>query len=89
VKLLIDENLSRKLVAQSPDATVWEYAKANGFTILTADVDFFELATTLGPPPKFSGYGDGTIRRAMLRAFFGEKQFGSPSLKATLSLDCL
>jgi predicted nuclease of predicted toxin-antitoxin system len=63
VKLIIDENLSRRLVArladlfpgsihvtdvaleQSPDASVWEYAKANGFTILTADAD--------GPP----GYG--------------------------------
>jgi len=70
VKLLIDENLSRRLVArlsdlfpgsshvtevalaESPDAAVWEYAKANGCTILTADADFFELATTLGPPPK-------------------------------------
>jgi predicted nuclease of predicted toxin-antitoxin system len=63
VKLLIDENLSRRFVArladlfpgsihvmaislaESPDAEVWEYAKANGFTILTADADFFELTT--------------------------------------------
>jgi predicted nuclease of predicted toxin-antitoxin system len=70
VKLLIDENLSRKLIArlsdlfpgsihvtsvslaESPDAAVWEYAKANGFTILTADADFFELTTSHGPPPK-------------------------------------
>jgi predicted nuclease of predicted toxin-antitoxin system len=36
----------------SPDVDVWEYAKANEFTILTADADFFVLATTLGPPPK-------------------------------------
>jgi predicted nuclease of predicted toxin-antitoxin system len=36
----------------SPDAAVWEYAKSNGFVTLTADADFFELATTLGPPPK-------------------------------------
>jgi predicted nuclease of predicted toxin-antitoxin system len=70
LKLIIDENLSRRLVArvadlfpgsihvtdvaleESPDASVWEYAKANGFTILTADADFFELTTDLGPPPK-------------------------------------
>ena len=70
MKLLIDENLSRRLaarlsdlfpgsihvtevaLAESPDVAVWEYAKAKGFTILTADADFFELATTLGPPPK-------------------------------------
>jgi predicted nuclease of predicted toxin-antitoxin system len=70
VKLLLDENLSRRLVRriadlfpdsehigakgllQAPDAVVWEFAKANGFAIATADADFYELATTLGPPPK-------------------------------------
>jgi predicted nuclease of predicted toxin-antitoxin system len=70
LKLLIDENLSRKLVfnlldlfpgsihlsqadlLQSPDSLVWEYAKTNGFAILSADADFFELASTLAPPPK-------------------------------------
>jgi predicted nuclease of predicted toxin-antitoxin system len=70
VKLLFDENLSRRLVGriadlfpdsehisakgllQAPDAAVWEYAKLNGFAIVTADADFYELATTLGPPPK-------------------------------------
>jgi predicted nuclease of predicted toxin-antitoxin system len=66
VKLIIVENLSRRLVArladlfpgsihvtdvaleESPDASIWEYAKANGCTILTADADFFELATDFG-----------------------------------------
>jgi predicted nuclease of predicted toxin-antitoxin system len=70
LKLLVDENLSRKLVSnlldlfpgsihlsradllQSPDFVVWEYAKAKGSAILSAYADFFELASTLGPPPK-------------------------------------
>jgi predicted nuclease of predicted toxin-antitoxin system len=70
VKLLLDENLSRRLVwriadlfadsahvsteglLQVPDSAVWEYAMTNGFSIVTADADFYELATTLGPPPK-------------------------------------
>jgi predicted nuclease of predicted toxin-antitoxin system len=37
---------------QAPDKTVWEFAKSNNFSILTADADFHELAITLGPPPK-------------------------------------
>jgi predicted nuclease of predicted toxin-antitoxin system len=37
---------------ESLDIDIWEFARANGFTILTTDADFFELATTLGPPPK-------------------------------------
>lgn len=28
------------------------WAKANGFTILSQDVDFAEMAALLGPPPK-------------------------------------
>ncbi len=70
MKLLLDENLSRRLVPrildlfpesvhvsavellQAPDSEVWEFAKANGFAIVTADADFYELATTLGTPPK-------------------------------------
>jgi predicted nuclease of predicted toxin-antitoxin system len=37
---------------QTPDKTVREYAKSNGFSIVTADADFYELAVALGPPPK-------------------------------------
>jgi predicted nuclease of predicted toxin-antitoxin system len=70
VKLLLDENLSRKLVTrladlypnsvhvaeagllESPDREIWEYAKAGNFVIVSTDSDFYELATTIGPPPK-------------------------------------
>ncbi|MGD0480520.1 MAG: DUF5615 family PIN-like protein [Terracidiphilus sp.] len=70
MKLILDENLSRRLVPRiadlfpdsthvalvsllrAPDSAVWEFAKAHGFAIVTADADFYELATTVGPPPK-------------------------------------
>ena len=70
MKLLLDENLSRRLVQriadlfpdsvhvsaegllQAPDIRVWEFAKSNSYSIVTADADFYELATTLGHPPK-------------------------------------
>ena len=69
MKLLFDENLSRRLVArlaelcpnsahvadagllESRDSEICAFAKA-GFVIVTADSDFYELATTIGPPPK-------------------------------------
>jgi predicted nuclease of predicted toxin-antitoxin system len=35
-----------------PDAVVWEYAKAHGFTFLTKDKDFASLSLTWGAPPK-------------------------------------
>jgi predicted nuclease of predicted toxin-antitoxin system len=70
VKLLFDENLSRKLVARladlypgsahvadhdllsRPDRDVWEFARIAGYVIVTTDADFYEFATSFGPPPK-------------------------------------
>ena len=70
MKLLFDENLSRKLVMrlaelyshsahvadadllERPDLEIWEFAKAGDFIIVTTDSDFYELAATVGPPPK-------------------------------------
>ena len=34
------------------DESIWEYAGANGFTIVTADSDFLDLAKSRGAPPK-------------------------------------
>ncbi len=35
------------------DQTVWEYAAANGFTIVSKDSDFHQRSLTFGAPPKF------------------------------------
>src|ERR1043165_1244153 len=34
------------------DQAIWDYAKETGLTIVSQDVDFAEMATLLGPPPK-------------------------------------
>jgi predicted nuclease of predicted toxin-antitoxin system len=35
-----------------PDRTIWDFAKAEGFTIVTFDSDFYDLSLLLGHPPK-------------------------------------
>ncbi len=70
MKLLLDENLSRRLVPflqhdypgssqvaligleSASDTVVWQYAKTNGFVILTRDADFQELSLVWGQPPQ-------------------------------------
>ena len=70
MKLLFDENLSRKLAVrlaelypesahvvevdmlESPDRAIWEFAKTRDFVIVSTGSDFYELATTTGPPTK-------------------------------------
>ena len=39
-------------LAKSSDAEVWDYAKLNGFTIVSKDSDFQERSVLLGGPPK-------------------------------------
>jgi len=38
---------------------VWEYAKANGFTLVSLDSDFAEMAALLRSPPKVIWLGCG------------------------------
>jgi predicted nuclease of predicted toxin-antitoxin system len=48
-----DSNQLRLLgMAEADDRTIWDYAKANGFVLVSQDVDFAEIATLFGPPPK-------------------------------------
>lgn len=37
---------------EADDRLIWEYAKANDFILVSQDVDFADLATLYGPPPK-------------------------------------
>lgn len=70
MKLLLDENLSRRIVpflqATFPGSTqvalvglesasdfeVWQYAKDNGFVIVSRDSDFQERSLIAGHPPQ-------------------------------------
>jgi predicted nuclease of predicted toxin-antitoxin system len=70
MKLLLDENLSRRIVpflqAEFPgssqvallgleganDLEIWEYAKTNGFVIVSRDSDFQERSLVNGYPPQ-------------------------------------
>jgi predicted nuclease of predicted toxin-antitoxin system len=70
MKLLLDEQLSRRIVPflqaaypgstqvaligmeRASDREIWEYARANGFAIVTKDSDFYDLSLVLGAPPQ-------------------------------------
>lgn len=90
MKLLLDENLSPRLVRriddlfagsvhvrsvgfrQTPDREIWEFARFNGFAILTADADFHDLAVSFGHPPKIillkgCDYGNA-VAEALIRS---------------------
>jgi predicted nuclease of predicted toxin-antitoxin system len=43
------------------DLTIWEFAKANKYTILTFDEDFLELQNLLSYPPKIIWLRTGNV----------------------------
>lgn len=71
MKLLLDENLSDRIVPRiidlypdsehvktlgltnTEDALIWDFAKNNGFAIVSKDSDFYQRSLLYGHPPKF------------------------------------
>lgn len=39
-------------MANADDLTLWRYAGANGYALVSFDADFADFATLYGPPPK-------------------------------------
>ena len=46
------------------DSEIWQFAKQNGFTIVTFDSDFFDIATLSGFPPKIVWLRTGNLTTA-------------------------
>jgi predicted nuclease of predicted toxin-antitoxin system len=51
---------------EADDRIIWDYAKANGFTIVSLDADFAEMAALLPPPPKVIWLRVGNEPRARI-----------------------
>ncbi len=51
-----------------PDEDVWEYARDNGFTIVSKDSDFYQRSLLYGHPPKLVWLRIGNCNRDILVA---------------------
>lgn len=81
-------------LARASDSDIWEFARGNGFAIVSMDADFYDLSVLRGPPPKViwlqagntstSFVQDLLIRRSdMLREFASHPDEGCLILDAT------
>ncbi len=100
MKLLLDENLSRRLVPflqhdfpgstqivllgmeSASDKEVWTRAQADGYVVVTKDVDFQELSLVWGAPPHVVRLRPpNSDRAAILKLLLDNKDFIVPSLE--------
>ncbi|MEI6330250.1 MAG: DUF5615 family PIN-like protein [Pseudanabaena sp. ELA645] len=51
-----------------PDEDIWEYARNNGFTIVSKDSDFYQRSMLYGHPPKLVWLRIGNCNRDILVA---------------------
>jgi len=56
------------------DLLIWNFAKDEGYTIVTFDADFYELQLTKGFPPKIIWLRFGNSTRSELTKFFLDKR---------------
>jgi predicted nuclease of predicted toxin-antitoxin system len=107
VKLLFDQNLSRKLVvrlqdiypdsshvqfhklAEVTDTEVWNFAKKNGFYIVTQDADFSERSRLYGSPPKIIWLRCGNVPTNQVEFILRSGIEAIQELESNNTLDCL
>ena len=53
---------------RADDRTIWDFAKANGFVLVSCDADFAEMAVLFGPPPKVIWLRRGNQRTGLIQA---------------------
>lgn len=84
MKLLLDENLSRRVVPflqeaypgssqvallgleTATDQQVWDYARRDGYVIVSKDSDFYDLSLLQGTPPQVIWIKTGNASKAAI-----------------------
>jgi len=107
LKLLFDQNLSRKLVnrladlfpdashvqfhnlTDADDSEIWEFAKIQGFCIVTQDADFAERSRLYGSPPKVIWLRCGNTQTNNVEAILRSGADAIQELLDNSILDCL
>jgi predicted nuclease of predicted toxin-antitoxin system len=72
-----------------PDRLIWEFAKKEGFTILTFDSDFYELSLTQGHPPKLIWIKSGNVTTNNLLKLLSGKASQVQNFADDSELSCL
>ncbi len=76
-------------MAQADDRAIWQYAKENGFTLVSLDADFAEMATLLGAPPKVIWLRRGNQPTAVFEKLLRDHSEAIAAFERDASTACL
>lgn len=76
-------------MADASDQDIWQYAAAQGFTIVSLDSDFADMAALLGSPPKVLWLRCGNQPTAKIEQILRERLTAIGSFENEESAACL
>jgi predicted nuclease of predicted toxin-antitoxin system len=76
-------------LAEKTDTEVWEFAKANGFFVVTQDADFMERSRLYGSPPKVVWLRCGNAPTRRIEALLRSGETAIQELQSNPDLHCL
>ncbi len=74
---------------RASDAEIWDYAKTHGFTIVSQDADFQELAQLQGGPPKVIWMQSVNTSTEAMRSLFMSEHEKVKTFLQNPELSCL
>ena len=87
--LFPDSNQVRRAgLETADDRAIWEFAKANGFVIVSQDSDFADMAALYGPPPKVIWLRCGNQTTEFIERLFRSHAQAIIAFEASASAAC-
>ena len=83
------EHVNSTGLENKSDRMIWDFAKREGFTIVTFDSDFYDFSLTQGQPTKLIWIKSGNITTTNLERLFSEKVDQIKQLEDDKELSCL
>lgn len=72
-----------------PDKEIWDFAKKEGFVLVTFDSDFYDLSLTYGHPPKLIWLKTGNMTTKNLEKVLADKVSQIEDFVVDPELNCL
>lgn len=83
------EQVKKLGLENKPDRIIWDFAKKEGFTIVTFDSDFYDLSLLHGQPPKLIWIKSGNTTTKNLVKILKSKKIQIQGFIKDTELSCL